>query len=198
MSNPVTFVQFPSTGDAMNAVADRSVDAGCMVDLDGFGVPLPEGVVVDVIGLEPVVVILPAGHPRAGQDRVGLADLADETWLLPPYDAGCDDYGALADACAPAGFAPPGCHPSGSVTWVSSACADSRATRCSRDTSSPRTATRPSSGPARSSSILSGPRSRPAASPRAEPPGTGVPPRAGRFLWRTGVPGSSKRGIIGV
>ncbi|MFE5956577.1 LysR substrate-binding domain-containing protein [Streptomyces rubiginosohelvolus] len=107
MSNPVTFVQFPSTGDAMNAVADRSVDAGCMVDLDGFGVPLPEGVVVDVIGLEPVVVILPAGHPRAGQDRVGLADLADETWLLPPYDAGCDDYGALADACAPAGFAPP-------------------------------------------------------------------------------------------
>ncbi|PPA39005.1 hypothetical protein BF14_004090 [Streptomyces griseus] len=40
------------------------------------------------------------------QDRVGLADLADETWLLPPYDAGCDDYGALADACAPAGFAP--------------------------------------------------------------------------------------------
>ncbi|MCQ1578694.1 LysR family transcriptional regulator [Streptomyces parvus] len=106
VSNPVTFVQFPSTGDAMNAVADRSVDAGCMVDLDGFGVPLPEGVVVDVIGLEPVVVILPAGHPRAGQDRVGLADLADETWLLPPYDAGCDDYGALADACAPAGFAP--------------------------------------------------------------------------------------------
>ncbi|MFG2763768.1 LysR substrate-binding domain-containing protein [Streptomyces rubiginosohelvolus] len=96
MSNPVTFVQFPSTGDAINAVADRSVDAGCMVDLDGFGVPLPEGVVVDVIGLEPVVVILPAGHPRAGQDRVGLAD--------------------LADACAPAGFAPPGCHPSGSVT----------------------------------------------------------------------------------
>ncbi|SCE60458.1 regulatory helix-turn-helix protein, lysR family, partial [Streptomyces sp. Termitarium-T10T-6] len=43
VSNPVTFVQFPSTGDAMNAVADRSVDAGCMVDLDGFGVPLPEG-----------------------------------------------------------------------------------------------------------------------------------------------------------
>ncbi|GHG41711.1 LysR family transcriptional regulator [Streptomyces zaomyceticus] len=106
VTNPVTFVQFSSTGAAMSGVEDRSVDAGCMVDLDGFGVTPPEGVVVDVIGLEPVVVILPAGHPRARQDRVDLADLADETWLLPPHDLGCDDYGALADACAPAGFAP--------------------------------------------------------------------------------------------
>lgn len=54
-------------------------------------------------------------------------------------------------------------------------CADSRATRCSGDISSPCTATRPSSGSAPSFSILSGPRSRPAASHRAEPPGTGVP-----------------------
>ncbi|MEV4879931.1 LysR substrate-binding domain-containing protein [Streptomyces cyaneofuscatus] len=53
-----------------------------------------------------MVVILPAGHPLAGESRIDLARLADETWLLPPNDPGCDDYGALVDVCAAAGFVP--------------------------------------------------------------------------------------------
>ncbi|MEU7344452.1 LysR family transcriptional regulator [Streptomyces bacillaris] len=106
LSNPVTFVQFPATGDAMSRLGDRSIDAACLVDLEGFGTTPADGVVVDVIGLEPVVVILPAGHALAGEARIDLAGLADETWLLPPHDPGCDDYGALVHACAAAGFVP--------------------------------------------------------------------------------------------
>ncbi|MGW6916649.1 LysR family transcriptional regulator [Kitasatospora sp. NPDC054939] len=106
LSNPLSFVQFATTGDAMSRVGDRSIAAGCLVDLDGFGATPAEGVVVDVIGLEPVVVILPTGHPLARERRVDLAGLVDETWLLPPNDLGCDDYGALVDACGAAGFAP--------------------------------------------------------------------------------------------
>ncbi|MEU9337295.1 LysR family transcriptional regulator [Streptomyces sp. NPDC048290] len=106
LSNPVSFVQFASTGEAMSRVGDRTIDAGCLVDLDGFGTAPGDGVVVDVIGLEPVVVILPAGHPLAAQERIDLAGLATETWLLPPNDPGCDDYGALVDACGKAGFSP--------------------------------------------------------------------------------------------
>ncbi|MET9403983.1 LysR family transcriptional regulator [Kitasatospora sp. NPDC002965] len=106
LSNPVSFVQCATTGEAMSRVADRSIAAGCLVDLEGFGAAPPDGVVVDVIGLEPVVVVLPAGHPLARQKRVDLAGLAAETWLLPPHDPGCDDYGALVAACGSAGFAP--------------------------------------------------------------------------------------------
>ncbi|MCS0635298.1 LysR family transcriptional regulator [Streptomyces sp. LP05-1] len=142
LSNPVHFTQFSSTGEALAAAADRSVDAVCLVDMDGFGAVPPDGVYLDVIGVEPVAVMLPAGHRLAGPesadrtggadridgadgidgadridrteggeraDRTGcveLAELAGETWLLPPDDPGCDDYGALVDACAAAGFVP--------------------------------------------------------------------------------------------
>ncbi|MFE2289913.1 LysR family transcriptional regulator [Streptomyces sp. NPDC059452] len=106
LSNPVSFVQFVSTGELLGRVGDGTIDAGCLVDLDGFGAAPAEEVLVDVIGLEPVVVILPAGHPLAGKERIDLASLAEETWLLPPNDPGCDDYGALADACGTAGFTP--------------------------------------------------------------------------------------------
>ncbi|MFD8320977.1 LysR family transcriptional regulator [Kitasatospora purpeofusca] len=106
LSNPVSFVQCATTGEAMSRTADRSIAAGCMIELDGFGMTPPDGVVVDVIGLEPVVVVLPVGHPLARQERVDLAGLVGETWLLPPHDPGCDDYGALVEACGAAGFAP--------------------------------------------------------------------------------------------
>lgn len=106
LSNPVSFLQFAATGEAMSRVGDQSLAAGCLVDLDGFGTTPPDEVVVDVIGREPLVVILPAGHPLTRERRVDLAALADETWILAPNDTGCDDYGALADACGAAGFAP--------------------------------------------------------------------------------------------
>ncbi|MFD3415588.1 LysR substrate-binding domain-containing protein [Streptomyces cyaneofuscatus] len=106
LSNPVSFVQFADTWEAMDQVGNRSIDAACLVDLDGFGTTPGDGVAVDVIRLEPVVVVLPAGHPLAGEGRIDLARHADETWLLPTNDPGCDDYGAPVDACAAAGFVP--------------------------------------------------------------------------------------------
>lgn len=120
VTNPVTFVQFSSTGDAMNGVEDRSVDAGCMVDLDGFGATPSEGVVVDVIGLEPVVVILPAGHPAPG--RIG------STSRTSPTRPGCCRRTIRAATTTGPWPTPvlrpdslPGCHPTGSETSASSA-----------------------------------------------------------------------------
>ncbi len=192
LSNPVTFVQFPATGDAMSRLGDRSIDAACLVDLEGFGTTPADGVVVDVIGLEPVVVILPAGHALAGETRIDLAGLADETWLLPPHDPGCDDYGALVHACAAAGFVPRfSPHRIGDLSILCDlvaqgvgltlaqgsararegwSCEDSRATPCSGDICWPCTANRPSSPPAPSARSRPGRLQRPLRQARLKRP----------------------------
>ncbi|MFJ3902355.1 LysR family transcriptional regulator [Streptomyces sp. NPDC090025] len=69
-------------------------------------VPLPDGVVArTLIPKEPFCVRLSAAHPLAARDRIGLAELADETWMTLVED---DDGGpeALVEACLRAGFTP--------------------------------------------------------------------------------------------
>ena len=49
---------------------------------------------------EPFAALLPAGHPLAGAGPVGLADLAQETWVAPSRE------GLIVRACQAAGFTP--------------------------------------------------------------------------------------------
>nr|WP_269809707.1 LysR family transcriptional regulator [Kineosporia rhizophila] len=46
--------------------------------------PLVDDVVTHVLGSEPVVIALPAGHRLAAAPRLTLADLANENWVLTP------------------------------------------------------------------------------------------------------------------
>lgn len=54
------------------------------------------------LGEEPVLLVLPGGHPSAGHDHVELAELADDDWVV-----GCDRCRAhTLQRCAEAGFTP--------------------------------------------------------------------------------------------
>jgi DNA-binding transcriptional LysR family regulator len=53
---------------------------------------------------DPVLAALPAGHPAAEAERVDLADLAGEPWILPRHETSCHEL--VQRACAAAGFVP--------------------------------------------------------------------------------------------
>lgn len=93
-------VSIVESGAAVEMVESRDVDIGVVA-----GVPVPtaaSGTSVTPLLDEPLYLALPARHPKAGGLDLGLADLADELWILP---AGVD--GDLArDICRRAGFTP--------------------------------------------------------------------------------------------
>jgi DNA-binding transcriptional LysR family regulator len=75
--------------------------AGCC----GDSVPSAgDGLVWREVSVDAVFVLLSAGHPRAGQADVDLADLAGERWANAPGDGCFSD--CFAAACARAGFTP--------------------------------------------------------------------------------------------
>lgn len=79
----------------------------CFLRLPADGTSL----VVEVIQREPLVAVLPDGHPLARRARVRLADLAGETMLVFPRDAAPGYYDVLIGACRRAGFTPRLLHP---------------------------------------------------------------------------------------
>jgi molybdate transport repressor ModE-like protein len=77
------------------------VDLAVVDEYDYVPLALPEGAVVRELGVEPLVVVRPAGPPRR---RVDLVDLADADWVMPPEDAACGR--AVRAACRTVGFEP--------------------------------------------------------------------------------------------
>ncbi|MFP3116658.1 LysR family transcriptional regulator [Streptomyces sp. Iso 434] len=66
--------------------------------------PREADLVWQVIGVDPVFVMLPEGHPLAGEDEIPLARLSQEAWTDVPGDGCFAD--CFAAACARAGFTP--------------------------------------------------------------------------------------------
>lgn len=66
--------------------------------------PLAERLVWEVVGVDPVFVMLPEDHPLAGEEELDLASLADQCWADVPGDGCFAD--CFATACARAGFTP--------------------------------------------------------------------------------------------
>lgn len=58
------------------------------------------------IGLDPLIVALPADHPRAAHRSLRLADLAEESWVLFPRELQTVYVELILDACRKAGFVP--------------------------------------------------------------------------------------------
>ncbi|MEW1694903.1 LysR family transcriptional regulator [Streptomyces sp. NPDC093249] len=81
-------------------------DAVLYGEVNDHEVALPEGTTArTVIAKEPFCVRLSAAHPLAARERIALAELAGEDWMMLVED---DDGGpeALVAACARVGFAP--------------------------------------------------------------------------------------------
>jgi DNA-binding transcriptional LysR family regulator len=65
-----------------------------------------KGLEVEPLGEEPMVVVLPESHPRAGDRSMPLAALAEETLILFPRTIGPGLHDAIIASCQRAGFSP--------------------------------------------------------------------------------------------
>ena len=63
-----------------------------------------EGLEVELLVEEPMVIVLPESHPRAGDRTMPLAALAEETLILFPRTAGPGLHDAIIASCQQAGF----------------------------------------------------------------------------------------------
>jgi DNA-binding transcriptional LysR family regulator len=65
-----------------------------------------EGLAVEALVEEPMVIALPESHPRAGERYTPLAALAEETLILFPRPIGPGLHDAIIASCQRAGFSP--------------------------------------------------------------------------------------------
>ena len=81
---------------------DRQIDAGLLY------LPLEDASLgIECVSREPLVLALPERHPLASEDRVDLASIADEPFILPArYQRMPGLYGQVTEACRRAGFVP--------------------------------------------------------------------------------------------
>ncbi|ABL80531.1 MULTISPECIES: LysR family transcriptional regulator [unclassified Nocardioides] len=65
-----------------------------------------DGLVVRTLRAEPLVAVVPTGHPLAGQRRIDLAELAGESFVVHPSAHRSSIHERVLQACADAGFVP--------------------------------------------------------------------------------------------
>lgn len=86
------------TNAQVEALAAQRIDIGLLHP------PVPvEGLRIEPLGIEPIVITASPRHPRAS-DTVALAELADEPMILYPRAVGPVLYDAITATCAAAGF----------------------------------------------------------------------------------------------
>ncbi|MEU6999795.1 LysR family transcriptional regulator [Nonomuraea sp. NPDC046570] len=102
---PVDLTVVESRAVAVDALAGGELDLVLHVDFPGRECVVPAGVRMTPVGVEPVFVAVPAGHPAASRAEVSLTDLAGATWLVAAH--GDDEFDRhLAEQCAGAGLGP--------------------------------------------------------------------------------------------
>lgn len=96
----------PSAADLLARVRAGRLDAAVVVEMVGFEVTAPDGLLREaVVPREPTFVALAETHPLAAEEEVDLAALADENWITDPHiDAGV--AAGLRWACGEVGFEP--------------------------------------------------------------------------------------------
>jgi DNA-binding transcriptional LysR family regulator len=89
---------------ALRALQRGDVDLALVYDLDDGGLPVDDRVQRVPICRDPVVAVLPAGHPLQDAQTVELAALAGERWAMD--QPGCYLCEVVTRACRQAGFEP--------------------------------------------------------------------------------------------
>ena len=98
--------------------------------------PVPDNFDWQPVAREPLIALMPAEHPRAGADAVGLVELRDTPFIL--FETGFALNRNIQDACQRAGFTPTVAARSGRPTssspwsppaWAWPSCRASRPTR---------------------------------------------------------------------
>ncbi|WP_437070229.1 LysR family transcriptional regulator [Streptomyces sp. enrichment culture] len=93
-----------TTAPQLAALRDGTIDVGLLREPPAAA----EGLAFRTLLGEPLVAVLPSGHPLATRRRtvVSLGDLADQPFVLLPREAGPGLHDRITSACAGAGFTP--------------------------------------------------------------------------------------------
>jgi DNA-binding transcriptional LysR family regulator len=92
-----------ATGEALDGVRAGRADLALLTQ--PVDQPPPDQVETHRLLQDPMLVVLPAGHPLARRRALALADLAGEPWVLGG-GPGCSDRDTILRACHAAGFEP--------------------------------------------------------------------------------------------
>jgi len=91
-----------SSSDLVKALREERLDAVFIRS----AVADPTGLAVHALLREDMVVALPSRHERVRQPKLGLKELADDTFILYRRPTGAGLYDVIIAACARAGFSP--------------------------------------------------------------------------------------------
>jgi DNA-binding transcriptional LysR family regulator len=92
------------TDEALQMIAERKLDLALVYEFPVVPLHVPAGVELAPLMGDPLHVALPAGHRLTERRRLGLADLAGETWIQGIHRGSTIDV--LPEACRQAGFEP--------------------------------------------------------------------------------------------
>ena len=87
----------------MDALGARELDLGLIRPPE---VPIPDGLATEVLRQDPLVLVLPLGHPLARQQAVAISDLQGLPFVMYPKNAGTGIYPQIFRLCRAAGFLP--------------------------------------------------------------------------------------------
>jgi DNA-binding transcriptional LysR family regulator len=99
----LSLVELP--GDAVARLDTGQLDLSLLVQPSDRPATVPDRIRFHPLFDDPMLVVLPRGHPLAGRPAVRLTDLAGEPWLLGG-GPGCPDGEMTLRACLAAGFEP--------------------------------------------------------------------------------------------
>jgi DNA-binding transcriptional LysR family regulator len=89
------------------ALQAGELDAGLLRPQQPAAGPVERaGLRTRVLSHDPVLAVLPANHPLAARQRVPLAALADEPFILHPREPGSTGYDLIIEHCQRAGYQP--------------------------------------------------------------------------------------------
>ncbi|WP_353191520.1 LysR family transcriptional regulator [Pandoraea pnomenusa] len=94
--------QQSNTASLLGALLDETVDAAFVRTPFEF----PPGIESVLVADEPMVLVLPLGHPMCARERVPLSALAHEEFILLPREISPALYDRTIAACESAGFRP--------------------------------------------------------------------------------------------
>ena len=91
-----------TTEEQVEAMRAQRLDVGLVRP----PVPGAEEFSIRIFWREPLIVALPSAHPLAGQRKIALGSLAEESFLQVSHHAGPGFYDQFIRICAQAGFSP--------------------------------------------------------------------------------------------